>query len=211
MIQIPGHAEHFEKIIWESYGKFKGGYDEGKGAFYRGPYLKRSHEAFSTLALLPSPETVRVLGSMLNEDWKWPNYEAMELSAGQQSTLDVRAVGTLALLPFAEPPSKPLQHTTSLRENVGVWRQWYDEIESGHRTFRFIGDDTEYTLRGPSKRGAIDPGRRESGRRSRPPSTNASAAADRPTTATWYLPYLLGGIFLLAGLYLFLRGKRRRA
>ncbi len=209
LLSIPGHAEYFGKRITDSYGRFRNGYAEGKGAFYIGHYRNVNREAFATLAMLPSTETVRVLGPMLKEDWKWPDYEEMEKRDGYQSTLAIRALSTLAKLPIANPPSEPMPHILLLRDNLETWQQWYAEIEAGRRTFRFIGDNTEYDLRGPVRRGGLDD--RSRGMKRPVEAQHEELPGKTEPSGRKLLPYILGVIFLLAGVFIYLRERQNAA
>ena len=39
---------------------------------------------------------------------------------------------------------------------LASWRQWYEDIKSGRRTFRFEGDSTEYDLNGPAPKEKLE-------------------------------------------------------
>jgi hypothetical protein len=206
ILEIPGYADHFGKRITDSYERFKKGNMNGQTSSYY-HFLDSTRPDFKTLALLPSAETVRVLGPMLSENWKWPRYDKLEAEDGYLSTLAILALDKLAKLPIANPPSRPPTDVLLLRENLGAWQQWYSEIESGRRTFRFIGDDTEYDLRGPVRRGA-GMGSDRTGKRTQIATPGGKQIPEARPTPGRFLPYLIGVLVLLAGLGVYLRGKR---
>ena len=163
LLSIDGHAEYFGNKITSHYGSIKRRYAAGQKGIPWWHFDTESMYAFRTLSLLPSHETVHVLGEMLSDGWR-PPYWDEEFNF---VPLKERAVSALSKLPIANPPTKQLHHAGDMREYVDDWGKWYAEIKAGHRTFRFIGDDTEYDLRGQVKRGGF--GRTDrSGKRNTP-------------------------------------------
>lgn len=208
MLQIPGHAEYFGDKINNLYANIKQGYADGKdtGEVGWSHYMTESQNAFKTLSMLPSHETVSVLGEMLLDDWKWPDYEKDKL----YGKMDTRALSALSKLPIANPPTRPLKTSEDMYEHLEGWKRWHAEIKSGRRTFRFIGDDTEYDLRGPVRRG----GGLERDRTARrtPAEVVSENATPRDTPReNRIIPYLVVLLFLAAGLVIYLRGRRPAA
>lgn len=161
---------------------------------------------------LPSPETVRVLGEMLSDERGRPEPEIEELDSETwmlSPPVCHLAIKTLQGM-LENPPVPAADDFREWRGDLETWRVWYERVKAGRHTFRFVGDPTHYTLRGPSKRGAIEPGPRDAKRNPSPSPTNG-AVADPPSAATKYVPYLLGGIFLLAGFIFYLRGRGQHA
>jgi hypothetical protein len=142
---IPGHAEHFGNKISVPYAAIKQAYAEGKdtGEIGWSGYMRDSMDAFITLSMLPSPETVRVLGDMLSDDWKWPGYEKDKLFG----TMDTRALSSLSKLPIANPPTRKLHTDADMREFLDDWKDWHAEIKSGQRSFSFKGQSVEYRFK----------------------------------------------------------------
>lgn len=145
MLQIPGHAEFFGNMITIPYAAIKQGYAEGKhmGEIGWSGFLRDSMWNFMTLSMLPSPETVRVLGDMLSDDWKWPGYENEML----HGTMDTRALSSLSKLPIANPPTRKLHTDEDMREFLDDWKEWYAEIRSGQRALSFEGQPDEYRFK----------------------------------------------------------------
>ncbi len=208
ILSIPGHAEYFGGKIKHLYGEIKQGYANGKNTGEVGwsHYMTESMEAFKTLSMLPSHETVRVLGEMLSDDWKWPDYEKDNF----YGTLDTYSLTFLSRLPIANQPTKQLKTSEDMYEYLEDWKQWYAEIKSGRRTFRFVGDDTEYDLRGPVKRsGSVE--RERSARRNLPEAVTEKTKPKDTPFQNRLIPYLVGLLILGAGLTIYLRGRRSAA
>lgn len=82
IVSIPGHAEYFGNKITIPYAAIKQAYADGKktGMIGWSHFLTDSTNTFKTLSMIPSHETVRVLGDMLSDDWRWPGYEKRQAS-----------------------------------------------------------------------------------------------------------------------------------
>ena len=111
---------------------------------------------FPTLDYLPSVETVRVLGEFLSDERgyvKMPEHPTLEDLTTDVSGSPVfrRAAASLGKLPIV---NKPIPASTQFRtpDDVQPWKQWYEQIKAGNRTFRFEGDPTEYDLNGPASK-----------------------------------------------------------
>lgn len=191
LLNTPGHAEHFGRQLVKT------------------PHHPDRNRWFQYMQNLPSPETVRVLGSFLHDEGGRP--ELLPDGSNVGEIMDSR--------PLCDSAAKALNHLLENPPNekgkykyptdLEIWRLWWERVEAGNQTFRFMGDDTHYTLRGPSKRGAIEPGPRNTKRNSSPHSKDV-AGTRPPVVATQIFPYLVGGIFLLAGVIYFLSSKRQR-
>jgi hypothetical protein len=105
-----------------------------------------------TLKHLPSPETVRVLGDFLSDLSATPVLLHQHM---KEAPMAVYALGALAKLPIANKPADTKQDYESERD-LPKWQQWYEEIKSGKRTFRFEGDPTEYDLNGPAPKEKLE-------------------------------------------------------
>lgn len=208
ILAIPGHAEYFGSKITDTYDLVKKGYAEGKHSGQVPWYgmSNRRNENFPILSMLPSTETVRVLGDMLEDDWKWPGY-GIEHIDGEGPTLDHHALTYLAKLPFADPPTIPPTNTEEVADNLDAWKKWYSEIKAGRRTFRFIGDETEYDLRGPVRRGEMND-RSRGATRPHEASAEKSLPKQSEQSSNRLLPYIIGVSFLLAGFFIYFRGRK---
>ena len=211
LLSIPGHAEYYGDRINSSRAEMETIRDSSNPTGRLGgaivSMIDEQSWGFQTLENLPSVETVRVLGEFLSDDRGAELSKEFRDKTGQ--TPNSRpAVSAISKLGIANPPTPPVRHNGDVTDGMEAWRQWYSEVKSGRRTFRFIGDDTEYDLRGPSKRGAVTPGPRDGKRKA-----GAGAEAPSPDKAqaerSGYLPYLIGVVLLLAG-YLFHRRQWRK-
>jgi hypothetical protein len=156
---------------------------------------------------LPSPETIGVLGELLSDESPRPKLAAdhSNIRAYMEAYPNCdKAVEVLTVL-LQDPPTT--MDNYSFGRDLVIWQQWYERVKAGRETFRLVGDPVDYTLRGPSKRGAVTPGPREGKR-------NAETGGEKPSPnkplaeKPGYLPYLIGIVFLLAAVFLFLKGKR---
>ncbi|MCB1133338.1 MAG: hypothetical protein KDN05_19610, partial [Verrucomicrobiae bacterium] len=67
-----------------------------------------------------------------------------------------KAAGALDTLPIVAKPMDAPPHGYDCPEDTRPWRQWYQEIKDGKRTFRFEGDPTEYDLDGPAPKQKLE-------------------------------------------------------
>jgi len=104
----------------------------------------------------------------------------------------------------------PVPATDGFREwrgDVATWRVWYERVKAGRQTFRFRGDPVDYNLRGPSKRGEVLPTTSRTEKRVKGETEQTSAPQPPHGYASRYMPYVLGLLFLAAGLGYFLRKR----
>jgi hypothetical protein len=142
MISIPGHAEFYDKRIREHLQRAKKSEGTDRQFGFANAMMDHVSPDFRILSLLPSPETVRVLGELLSEDW-------VILRNGERFNRSLAgfAMSSLHRMPFV---SKPVQGNYVSDENdLETYRLWYAQIKAGNRTFRFEGDPNEYSLSGP--------------------------------------------------------------
>lgn len=144
MCAIPGHAEYFGNKIRGDRGLWK----EGRGHEVKGSPVWD----FETLAQLPSPETVSVLGSFLDdEEGRIPaevfkdNPDAHVAPVAANNLLAAKAFAGLGI---ANPPLHEKPGTMGY-DDIQPWRLWFAQVQAGTRTFRFEGDPREYSLAGP--------------------------------------------------------------
>ena len=145
LISIPGHAEYYRNKILSTQEDYK----EKRDGPARHEYLTQQRYGFETLRHLPSPESVRVLGEMMSNDWAPPGNETEAISE-RLPVLSLRSVAALSQLPIRDKPFDQPGTVENRMERVEAWRIWYEQIKDGKRTFRFEGDPTEYDLNGPA-------------------------------------------------------------
>lgn len=116
-------------------------------------------EGFETLALLPAPSTVGVLGEFLFDDRgrleRLPSETESQRNERQyQSTINsssTYALSAIAKLPIVDPPvPRRVGNAAFYDQDIEAWRTWFKEVKAGVRTFSFEGDPREYNLRGPA-------------------------------------------------------------
>lgn len=147
LLAIPNHAEWHREAIERERAAADPPPSSGDYAFQ-----ERRQEHIRTLAHLPSEETVRVLGEMLDDPRDDPPPRVPGEHVLWYSTRNC-AAGALNRLGIANPPVKPHSGKTA-EDLVHAWRQWYAEVKAGTRTFRFEGSDIEHRL------GPVPPPRR---------------------------------------------------
>ena len=187
-------------------------------AKYFGNQLKKYPEHtsremyFQYMENLPSVETVGVLGELLMDDRSRPELAEDESNLEEYAfaypNCDFAAQKLQKML--ANPPVPKDSYYNFIRD-LPTWREWFEDVKAGRQTFRFVGDPVDYTLRGPSKRGAVEPGPRNRKRNYETPSHGESAEPQAPPAKPRFLAYLIGVAFVLAGYLIYRRGKRKAA
>lgn len=157
LLSIPGHAEYYGKQIkaaekdvveaLQTVGLERAGTAKAR-------LLRVQTEAFGTLEALPSPETVRVLGELLDDPWGFEpgmdrTVQAVRFKTYGESPHSGMAMIALARLPLETRANNTPANKISYDADIGAWTLWYEQIRAGTRTFRFIGDPQEYSLAGP--------------------------------------------------------------
>lgn len=230
LLSTPGFAEYHRDRINEERAKLdKLDREQNISMWtYQRAQWQNAKVGFAVMAYLPSVETMRVLGGFIRDErgkltlpenptyseqvrWhdSWPNAYS--------------AVFTLKTLPLV---AKPIQlpdvalKPADIDEAVKTWRQWFDEVEAGKRTFRFEGDPTEYDLDGPAPKEKLERiamhQRREGGRASRhaPAVAQAGAAEQSPAAspAQRNVAYAMiaAGIAVMASMVWYFRTARRK-
>ena len=223
LLAIPGHAAYYRDEINKARAKFEEalqGGDETLIGETRQYLAGKLLFDFPTLDHLPSVETVRVLGEFLSDERgyvKMPEHPTLEDLTTDVSGSPVfrRAAASLGKLPIV---NKPRPSSTQFRtpDDVRPWKQWYEQIKAGNRTFRFEGDATEYDLNGPASKDTLvrvaramkRDAERSSGQR-KSSTVAGSDSADAVLTQPVSIAWILTGLALVAGaVWYFLRGRR---
>jgi hypothetical protein len=97
-----------------------------------------------TLRHLPSPETVKVLGGMLSEEWEHQSSPDSKVDPSQ--SMAKYAVTAMTLLNIRDAPSAAIEQY-SASEVLSDWQAWYEQIKSGQRAFSFKGQAVEYRFK----------------------------------------------------------------
>jgi hypothetical protein len=173
------------------------------------PHHPETRFMFQYFRNLPSPETVGVLGELLSDESPRPKL------ADDLSNVDAvmtaypncdKAIEVLSVL-LQNPPTEKGHY--NFPTDLAVWQEWYERVKAGKETFRLVGDPVDYTLRGPSKRGAISPGSR--GAKRNPASHVEKTESGKLSSGKpGFLPYVVSTIILVAGYLIYRNGKQRR-
>jgi hypothetical protein len=141
LLSIPGHAKYFADEIERKRAMIQPGE-------YTGDYDRLRVFHFETLSHLPSPETVKILGSFLYDDKDFENMTVVEAAgekhlSGGRSPNSKYATGAFILLEIQNPPYPKSAYIADIEK----WRTWYDEIKSGKKAFSFKGQKVEYRFK----------------------------------------------------------------
>jgi hypothetical protein len=152
LLASPGYGDYFASRLRSIRENSKG--EPGS--------INRMEEAqlacFYTLRMLPSAESVRVLGEFLYDEEErvppsLPNQPDDRHARQRELGVNFNAYYSLeamAKLPLVAPPvPKRKRDFVSYVQDIDAWRLWYEQVKSGKRTFRFEGDPQEYSLAGP--------------------------------------------------------------
>jgi hypothetical protein len=174
LLAIPGHAKYYQEKIEEkrAFAKYYHGLSDEEQRKIEDEFREKQQnitealdyngmrqDAFDIFALLPSPETVAVLGYYLED----PEGRDGKNLLGHPIVVpgsDVapgtpncgKAFMALGKLGIEHPPAPltPLENSLQYHERVDVWKQWWNEIKAGKRTYRFKGSPIEYGPDGPA-------------------------------------------------------------
>lgn len=152
LLSIPGHANYYEKRLRQASDAYFTEPDPTKHGRLRAILNTERSYSFPKLEVMPSAETVRVLGDFLYDDrGSVPHTQGYDdvpyRSVSSNSRYALRA---LAGLPLETKPLKPRKNNFVIYDqDINAWKLWYEQVKAGTRTFRFEGDPQNYTLAGP--------------------------------------------------------------
>ena len=167
LLAIPGHANYYlDKIeslrseVLENAAKPTAEIEAiraaGREVVDYNTYANACGMAFPVLGLLPSSETVAVLGHYLNDP---EGRDGKTLLGDSRYRGDVypypanaeEAAAAIGKLGIENPPwvkPKTISEGDTDRE-VNAWKDWWNKVKEGKRTYRFIGSNVEYGPEGP--------------------------------------------------------------
>lgn len=176
LLSIPGHAKYYQNQIEETRELVREHAKLPKEEQYRlqaegkwkglGDYEDVRNNAFGVLGLLPSPETVAVLGHFI-EDPEGRDHKDM-LGNPIQHSGDCgpfapncgKAFFAFAKLGIEHPPAKvnypDLGDVDYDLDRVDKWKDWWKEVKTGKRTYRFVGSNVEYGPDGPATKEQLE-------------------------------------------------------
>lgn len=115
-------------------------------------------EAFVVLGLLPSSESVAVLGGFLDDPEGRDGMDVLgdEIILGDAIPLGPNcrlAYNALSRLGIQDPPTGPSKASIGALDSdfdpIEKWKKWWNEIKQGKRTYQFVGSDVRYGPHGP--------------------------------------------------------------
>lgn len=232
LLSIPGHARYYEEQIEKKRAEVLANskkdlrelnaiQDAGGTYETEASYINYCTDtAFRTLGHLPSAETVAVLGRYLNDpegrDGKtllgFPTiYDDCEVTPNaSQAAAAIRSLG-IEHPPY--PAEKSAKGYSAFPEEIDAWRDWWNEVKAGKRSYRFAGDPTEYGPEGPvsaAKLQSIERNRRRDRERSsggRPTAVDASEPGTGNSHTGSVLILLSVAALVAAVAYKFLRKR----
>ncbi len=177
LLSTPGHAIYYrdkiEAMRSEALATSKKSDQEifemanaGREVVYEVNYMRYAEMiAFPTLGMLPSAETVGVLGHFLADpegrDGKSLTGRPLALPSddflppkpnAEWAVLEIRKLGIdRPPVPVAESDGSGLIS----EGEVDAWLGWWNEIAAGRRTYRFAGSEVEYGPDGPATAEAV--------------------------------------------------------
>ena len=187
-----------------------------------GTYDDVRDEAFINLGLLPSPETVAVLGHFVESAEGLDHRDILgNIVRGADDVTPAapncgKAFLALAKLGIEHPPAKvnypDLGDLDWDIDRVNKWKDWWGEVKAGKRTYRFVGSDIEYGPDGPATKAQLekiakDRKRAESGRKGT--SAMDAAAGDGVSSKAPLFALVIAGAVLLASLMRYFRGSAK--
>jgi hypothetical protein len=133
ILTTPGHAEYFGKEVKRMMD------DELAGR----PVTGERYYHFQALGHLPSLETLKVLGELLDDERS--KSIGPTVDGAPQASNAALAVESLEELGLRHRPMRPTQNTLA-SEQIPAWKQWFDQAKAGARKISFEGDPREYSL-----------------------------------------------------------------
>ena len=214
LLSMPGHADYFAKRLREADARLTGAKTNSERGHFRHLLTTEQQYCFQTPGLLPSAESVRVLGKYLFDEkgmvrkvvandprgWQSRQYDA---GFSPNSSYALRAI---AKLPIVSPPVPTRKHSAVIYdEDIDPWRVWYQQVKAGKRTFRFEGDPLEYSLAGPVVK-AADPAVVRPNPGLSDPTAEGHPSEEKPFPL---VPLVSAGFLFVLALWLAAKGKRR--
>ncbi|WP_345715388.1 hypothetical protein [Luteolibacter yonseiensis] len=217
ILAVPNHAQYFENELNQERNALKSG--DSKTDYDR----KRRIYIAETLVRLPSPETIKVLGSYLfderdNPPPPNPNHFNDADPVPSSTRLAYESIMDIGL---RNPPVTKAAYWAEENDREGYAlsrsRAWFNEVKAGERPFSFIGQTVEYRFKpdGTVESTQLPASVLESDPKPPAPSTAATKPRGKapdvhesPSSASkWSL--IVGGILGLAALIHWIRQKRQ--
>lgn len=231
LLKSPGHAKYYQdkiakmraevladlKMSFEERQKME---EEGHVLMGEPEYLSETAIAMRTLRFMPSPETVSVLGYFLNDS---EGRDGMSLigrslnrgDSGPHLSNAELATETIRDMGIEHPPFRDNKSTIT-PEEIDAWKDWWNEVKAGKRTYRFIGNKVEYGPDGPASKEMIQQVERDRKRDEEREASHRNSpigpAPDSPATVVSQplsIAWILAAFALIgAAVWYFLRGRK---
>ena len=176
-ISLPNHASYFAEKIEKLRIPGREGYSGCSDP------RKRMWIIQDSLSHLPSPETIKILGNFLYDTRDTPTAREVRLATDYDliPTNDCLAADALGSIGLNKAPLDKKKY--SERQDVEIWKLWYEPVKAGTRKFSFAGQDVEYQF---NKDGTWITMPLKASNDNRPQVANpGSTVHERPTTPTW--------------------------
>jgi hypothetical protein len=193
---IPNHAEYFSGALERA---IQAEFAEARDAATTVRVQPDRGQIYLTLAQLPSPQVVGLLGELLyDERDPWKDEPKIDRRPRPNSFYATQTLNRLGL------DGVQIIELKTTRDNEAAlhqWKLWYEQVKAGNRRFRFQGDPQEYTLAGP-----VVEAREPTTTRPAPEiaSENVSAAskeAENKATGLPIWPLTLAGVLLVVAIW----------
>ena len=137
-ISLPNHASYFAEKIEKLRIPGREGYSGCSDP------RKRMWIFQDSLSHLPSPETIKILGNFLYDTRDTPTAREVRLATDYDliPTNDCLAADALGSIGLNKAPLDKKKY--SERQDVEIWKLWYEPVKAGTRKFSFVGQDVEY-------------------------------------------------------------------
>jgi hypothetical protein len=234
ILSTSGHAKYFQEKLESMRSEVLVNIDKSSDEIERmrlggkitgpGDYDDFRRTVFPILSLLPSCETVSVLGHFLNDpesrDGRDLTGEVIKFSDYQHYPPNCAAAYiAIANLGIEKPPggAKPDRNAYDYNlDEVDAWKNWWNQVKDGNRTYRFIGSPIEYGPDGPASVEIIQRAQRSMKRdEERAAGHKKSFSVGEPSSviAQIHKPLSIIGIFAVCALvtgfvWFFLIGRR---
>ena len=138
LINFPNHAKYFAEKIEKLRIPGREGYSGCSDP------RKRMWIFQDSLSHLPSPETIKILGNFLYDTRDTPTAREVRLATDYDliPTNDCLAADALGSIGLNKAPLDKKKY--SERQDVEIWKLWYEPVKAGTRKFSFVGQDVEY-------------------------------------------------------------------
>lgn len=147
LLATPGHAKYFTNLLEQK----KQDMLADKASYHD---YTEAQEALAVLAYLQSPETVAVLGELVGDpvgrDGKLLGGGAVWDGDGWFPVNCQIALSCFEALPIENGPKLTKDDFGATNfSGVDKWKEWWEEVKAGKRTYRFKGSPIEYGPDGP--------------------------------------------------------------